>query len=276
MINGGWLAVRVTPGEQREGVLAALFELGALAIQEIGQDVATQFPETVGRERIETAVRGADRGARLEITSAAPVDWSKRWRESIRAHDLGALTVAPPWLADGLDPARTIVIEPEMAFGTGEHATTRGVIRLLPSVLTRGDRVADLGAGSAVLSIAAAKLGARRVAAIEIDPDAIGNAESNVRLNGVGGIVSVVEGDAGVLLPLVAPVDLVLANIISSAIIALLPVISAAVADGGGAILSGVLQTEREELREALERHRWRIDAEDTEDIWWSGSIVRS
>ena len=72
-----------------------------------------------------------------------------------------------------------------MAFGTGEHATTRGVMRLMQDVIRAGDIVADLGAGSAVLAIAAAKLGAARVAAIELDPDAIGNAEENVARNGV-------------------------------------------------------------------------------------------
>ena len=101
---------------------------------------------------------------------------------------------------------QSIIIEPGMAFGTGEHATTRGVIRLLQSVIRPGDRVADLGSGSAVLAIAAAKLGARYVAAIELDHDAIENAEQNVARNNVADRVSVIEGDAATLLPLVAPV----------------------------------------------------------------------
>ena len=82
------------------------------------------------------------------------------------------LAIVPPWLAAGRDLTCTVVIEPEMAFGTGEHQTTRGVVRLLPSVIHLGDRVADLGAGSAVLAIAAAKLGAAHVTAIELDHDA--------------------------------------------------------------------------------------------------------
>jgi ribosomal protein L11 methylase PrmA len=76
-------------------------------------------------------------------------------------------------------------------FGTGDHPTTRGVARLMQHVGVRDARVADLGAGSAVLAIAAAKLGARVVTAVELDPDAIGNAVENVERNGVAGVVHV-------------------------------------------------------------------------------------
>jgi ribosomal protein L11 methyltransferase len=163
-----------------------------------------------------------------------------------------------------------------MAFGTGEHATTRGVIRLLPTVLRPGDRVADLGAGSAVLSIAAAKLGAAHAFAIELDPDAIGNAEENVARNGVADRVTVLEGDAEVLLPLVAPVNVVVANILSSVLLILLPTIALALAPGGRAILSGILREERREILDALQSGAWRLDREDVEDIWWSVAVTRA
>src|SRR5690606_40079497 len=120
------------------------------------------------------------------------VDWSREWRSGIGAHRLGDLVVTPPWLADEYPAERRVVIEPGMAFGTGEHATTRGVVRLMQGALREGDRVADLGAGSAVLAIAAAKLGARKVIAVELDEDAIPNAEENVAANGVSNRVVVV------------------------------------------------------------------------------------
>jgi len=134
--------------------------------------------------------------------------------------------------------------------------------------------VADLGAGSAVLSIAAAKLGARRVTAIEIDPDSIGNAEDNVRVNGVGEAVEVIEGDAAYLLPLLAPVRLVLANIISSVLIALLATIRESLDAKGQAILSGILVEEREAMLAALDADGWTVEREDTEDVWWSVQIA--
>ena len=111
------------------------------------------------------------------------------------------------------------------------------------------------------------------MAAIELDPDSIGNAESNVRANGVEGIVTVIEGDAGVLLPLVSPVRVVLANIISSVLRALLPTIRAALAPAGIVVLSGMLLEEREEMLAALAAGSWLVHAEDAEELWWSVAI---
>ena len=189
---------------------------------------------------------------------------------------LPLVSSAPVWLADGRDPSRTIVIEPQMAFGTGEHEMTRGVVRLMAAVIREGDRVADLGSGSAVLSIAAAKLGAARVTAIEIDHDAIANAEENVRRNDVGDRVTVIEGDAHVLLPLLAPVRVVLANIISSVLVGLLPLIALSLTEDGEAILSGILLDERPILRGALTAGGWIVRAEDAEGQWWSTSIAKA
>jgi ribosomal protein L11 methyltransferase len=85
----------------------------------------------------------------------------------------------------------------------------------------------------------------------------------------------VIQGDAGVLLPLVAPVRLILANIISSVLEPLLPAMAAALDEGGHAILSGILQTEEPEMRSAMTRGGWVVLADDREDIWWSATIAR-
>jgi ribosomal protein L11 methyltransferase len=244
-------------------------------VQELGDALITHVPDQDIANEIVCAVLAVGDDVRVDTEPLPDVDWSEQWKRSIRAQELGGLTVVPPWLADGRDPSRTVVIEPAMAFGTGEHATTRGVIRLMQRVLHGGERVADLGAGSAVLSIAAVKLGAANVAAIELDPDAIGNAEENVRRNGVEERVRVIEGDAATLLALVAPVQLVLANIISSVLTELLPAISLALSDDGRAILSGILLAERAEMLRTLSHGGWRIVDEDTEDAWWSATIDR-
>jgi len=187
---------------------------------------------------------------------------------------VGDLVITPPWLAAEFDPLTTIVVDPAMAFGTGKHASTRGVMRLMQGVVRRGDVVADLGAGSAVLSIAAAKLGAARVTAIEIDHDSIGNAEQNVDVNGVSDRVDIIEGDVATLLPLLAPVRVVLANIISSVLIPLLPTIWTSLDAGGQAILAGILREERETMLAALNDDGWSVEREDTEDAWWSVQIA--
>lgn len=273
-----WISVRVLPGaggHAREACMAALFEVGAQGIHEDGASLVTHFPPGVDLQPVHRAVTEADELATIETSPVPDIDWSEAWKARITSHHLGALTVTPPWLAEGMDPALTIVIEPGMAFGTGEHPTTRGVVRLLPARLARGKTVADLGAGSAVLAIAAAKLGAARVYAIERDGDAISDAEQNVQRNAVAHLVHVFEGDAGALLPLVAPVDLVLANIISSVLIELMPVIGAALRAGGSAILSGILLEERATMLSVLAGHGWRVLEEDAEDIWWSVSIEK-
>jgi ribosomal protein L11 methyltransferase len=242
---------------------------------EDGVRLVTHFPPGADVDAVRAAVVAAVPQAVATQEPLPAVDWSEAWKARIGAHAVGALTIAPPWLADGLDLARTIIIEPGMAFGTGEHATTRGVARLLPAVLRPGHTVADLGAGSAVLSIAAAKLGAARVFAVEVDPDAIPDAEANVQRNGEGARVHVFEGDAEALLPLLGPVDVLLANIISSVLVMLLPAMAAALAPGGRAILSGILREERDGMVATLQAAGWEVVAEDTEEPWWSVTVAR-
>jgi len=277
---GRWTSVRVQPDRAtagaREACLAALFAVGAQGVHEDGTALVTHFPPATDLEAVHAALSEADEQVMIETALVPDIDWSEAWKARISAHALGDLTVTPPWLAEGRDPARTIVINPGMAFGTGEHATTRGVVRLMPRQMQAGVVVADLGAGSAVLAIAAAKLGASRVYAIELDHDAIADAEDNVVQNGVADRVHVFQGDAAVLLPLVAPVQLVLANIISSVLIELLPIIGLSLAEHGRAILSGILVEERETMREVLAAHGWQVIEEDAEEIWWSASIARA
>ena len=268
-----WIALRITPASNREGVIAALFEAGSQGVQEDGASVVTHFPDDAPIDSIRKAVIGVDPHADISVADAPETDYS-RWKASVSSHRVGNLVIAPPWLAMESDPRRTIIIDPVMAFGTGEHASTRGVMRLMQGVVRPGDFVADLGAGSAVLSIAAAKLGAVRVAAIELDHDSIGNAEENVIANGVEDRVEIIEGDAVILLPLLAPVRVILANIISSVLIPLLPTMRTSLWSGGQAILAGILQDERAAMVDALDADGWVIEREDTEDVWWSVQIA--
>jgi ribosomal protein L11 methyltransferase len=273
--TGSWVTVRVHPGSHREEVIAALFDQGAQGIQELGESIVTQVPSQAAADALVCAALAASNDARVDTEPLIQVDWSEQWKHGIHEQVLDRLTVAPPWLAANHDPARTIVIDPGMAFGTGEHATTRGVIRLMQRIVRPGDCVADLGAGSAVLAIAAAKLGARHVAAIEVDHDAISNAEENVLRNDVADVVTVIEGDAATLLPLVAPVRVITANIISSALLELLPIMALTLDPDGSAILSGILDEERTMMLRAFKDSGWVVDAEDREDIWWSAMIAR-
>jgi ribosomal protein L11 methyltransferase len=272
--SGDWTSVRVRTPANRAAVINALFEIGAEGVQELDDDILTHFRD-IDRSRVTARLQRADARARVEYEATPAVDWSAEWRSRITAHHLGRFVVTPPWLGDRFSPAERIVIEPAMAFGTGEHESTRGVLRLMQQVIRVGDVVADLGAGSAVLAIAAAKLGARQVLAIELDQDAISNAEENVVVNGVAETVSVIQGDAFALLPLVAPVRVVLANIVSSVLKELLPSVADALTSDGVAIVSGILADEKEEVKTALRSGNWSILQTDEEGIWWSATVAR-
>ena len=253
-----WHRVQITPSvaERAPAIAAAMFAAGAEGVHEDADRLVTHLPAEMDPHAFVTAVRAADAALVVEHAALEDVDWSEKWRDRITSHQLGALTVTPPWLAEGMDPARTVVIEPAMAFGTGEHPTTRGVVRLMQAAIRPGDSVADLGAGSAILAIAAVTLGAARAFAIEMDHDSIANAEE--------------------LLPLVAPARMILANIISSVLLELLPLIAASLTADGQVILSGILVEERPRMLDALAAQGWTVEAEDAEDQWWSVRLHRA
>lgn len=273
-----WVEVRVSGAaiDARDAVIAALVSSGAPGVQELQHELLTHVPSDTDFGALNRAVEAVSPGAAVVHTPVGEIDWAARWPTQVRVQRVGRIAVAPPWLAEEIvDAELPIVIEPAMAFGTGEHETTRGVLQLMQDVIRPGDRVADLGTGSAVLAIAAAKLGAARVAAIELDPDAIGNAEENVATNGVGDRVTVIEGDAAMLLPLVAPVRVVLANIISSVLLHLAPAMRDALAPEGRVILSGILTSERGAMLEVLADAGWVLESDYSEGDWWSGVIAR-
>jgi len=272
-----WVSLHVeTDGDAaRQRAIGILVEQGAGAVQEIGTALVTHLPEGDALEeacRALTAMHAA-----VIRTALGEVDWGSKWNTRVGVQRVGRIAIAPPWRSGEIaDADIPIVIEPAMAFGTGEHETTRGVLALMQPLVQPGSRVADLGSGSGVLAIAAAKLGASRVAAIEMDPDAIGNAEENVARNGVSALVTVLEGDAASLLPLVAPVSLVLANIISSVLIELSPVMHQALPSGGRAVISGILVSEREHLLTSMSGDGWTLESELREGEWWSSVIARA
>ena len=251
-----------------------MFDAGAEAIQETESDLVAHFPPHSPTDLIRDRVVGVDPRAIVDFSESPGIDWGS-WRADVSAHAVGTMTVMPPWLATDPLSDKVVVVDPAMAFGTGEHATTRGCLALLQIAAPTGKRVADLGTGSGVLAIAAAKLGAARVVGIDIDPDAIPNAEANVALNGVSDRVTIVEGDGRPLLLLLRPFDIILANILSNVIRELFDSIDASLSPSGAAILSGILDEESANMKKFLAARGWIIESESTEDRWWSGLIVR-
>jgi ribosomal protein L11 methyltransferase len=170
-----------------------------------------------------------------------------------------------------------IVVDPGMAFGTAEHATTRGALRLLDPRVRPGDRVADVGTGSGILAIAAALLGAGDVLAVESDAWACAVALENVVRNEVADRVRVLGVEVGPeLLPGEPPFDVLLANIESGTLRRLLPGLRGGVRTGGYAILGGVLLDEADGIVRAALEAGFSLDGEDREEGWWTGAFRAS
>ena len=180
--------------------------------------------------------------------------WQTEWRQHfpvLRVTD--RITVCPPWLdADARPGGIVLTITPGMAFGTGLHETTRLCLAFVEEFVRAGDAVLDVGAGTAILSLAAAGLGAGRVVAAEIDEDAMKNARENIARNGMESRITLVRGTVADL-PTDA-FDLILGNIRCDVLLSMLPELTARLAQGGRIVFSGILESEGETFREGLVR----------------------
>lgn len=237
----------------QELLYAALDPFEPVAIQDLDTDdgwrVFFRHPEQ--RDAARTALV-AEFGARLGEVTAVEVgdeDWAARSQAELTAVRAGRLVVAPPWNAHAEADDILIVIEPSMGFGTGHHATTRLCLELLQTLDVSGCRVIDVGTGSGVLAIAAARLGAANVVALDHDPDALQNARENIARNGAA--IDLREADLAALrLP---PGDVVLANLTGAVLQRLAPALRALVAPAGRLIVSGIGPWELADVVTALE-----------------------
>ncbi|MBO5501881.1 MAG: 50S ribosomal protein L11 methyltransferase [Clostridia bacterium] len=181
----------------------------------------------------------------LELQNVADEDWSENWKKYYKPFRIGShLVVKPTWEAyTPVEGDLVIELDPGMAFGTGTHETTNMCMQLLEKHLSSGLRVMDVGTGSGILAIAAARLGAKDILAIDIDPDAVKVAKENVALNGVDQQVRVVVGD--LCKSEAMPCELAVANIVADAICMLAGPLTRHLVKDGLLICSGIIR-ERE------------------------------
>jgi len=198
-------------------------------------------------------------------------DWARRSQESLHAIEAGGLVIAPPWDVPK-SSAPVIIIEPSMGFGTGHHATTRLCLRLLQRLDVRGARVLDVGTGSGVLALAAWKLGAADVAAVDSDPDALENTRVNVDRNGAGPSIDIIQDDLRTLR--VERADVVLANLTGAVLVRYADELRSLAVDGGYLILSGFAPQDVAVVRSAF-KGLAPID-EQTEGEWAALALRRS
>lgn len=197
-----------------------------------------------------------------------PPGWEDAWKAFFAPIPIGErLLLLPPWLAHPGDGRVSVIIDPGPAFGTGQHPTTRLCLEALERWLRPGMRVLDLGTGSGVLAIAAARLGAGWVLALDTDPAAVKAARENTARNGVAATVSLREGSLEAATVL-APFDLLLANISSQVLIGLAAALARRARPGGLLIASGFLEESLPTVPSALEGAGWRQEEVLAEGEW--------
>lgn len=205
-------------------------------------------------------------------------DWSHSWKRHWQADPVGErLLILPAWLEAPAEHAQRLVIrmDPGSAFGTGSHPTTRLCLEALedlaqePSGLT-GRRFADLGCGSGILSLAALKLGAASVAAVDTDPLAVRATAENAGLNGCQPQLPVALGSVERLAELLEgrPADGLLCNILAPVISALCPAFATVLAPKGVGLLSGLLVDQAPALIDTLAAAGWRAELTARQDAW--------
>jgi ribosomal protein L11 methyltransferase len=274
-----WWAIDVRPlAGQEDSVGAWLVGRTGQAVEERSDGTLTAF--TDDEAAADALVEQVGRELKASVDSSprlvAQTDWATSWREGLGPRTVERLTIVPSWLPESAAATPfTIVLDPETAFGSGEHGSTRVALTLLSRTLKPGARVLDLGSGSGILAIAGIKLGAARAIGIDIDPEANEVAVRNASRNGVADRLEFVEGDAAVLSPLAGPADLLLSNILRTVNTALLPVIARSLAPGGIAIFSGMEQGESADFHLALANGGYVPFQEAVDSGWWGVAATR-
>ncbi|HWB72280.1 MAG TPA: 50S ribosomal protein L11 methyltransferase [Egibacteraceae bacterium] len=179
-------------------------------------------------------------------------DWNEAWKQGLEPVRVGVVTVAPPWAAPprGLGGRLWVVIEPGQAFGTGHHDTTKACLAAMQDGDLRGRRVLDVGTGSGVLAVCAARLGAARVVAVDTDPLAVEAATANAAANAVRPAVRVRHGSVEAARP--GLFDLVVANLDTATLAALAGRLAARLVPSGTLVASGVSLEREAQARDAL------------------------
>jgi ribosomal protein L11 methyltransferase len=278
-----------TSADTSEGLTNFVWELGALGVVEEEMAGAARlrafFPDSAQPEALAARLSGYLDGLRAlgfavrddaRLAPLADPGWAEAWRDHFRPRPVGRrLLVAPPWDAPSAANRLVILVEPGRAFGTGQHGSTLGCLELLEDLMgpPAPARAIDLGTGSGILAVAAARLGVPAVLAIDDDPDAVANAEANVALNGVEAAVTCAPGDAFTLRA--EPVPLVLANITAAIHRRLARAYAELVAPGGRLVLGGMLEAERDGTAGIVERSGFTRQRTRVREGWASLDLVR-
>ena len=219
--------------------------------------------------------------ATIDLKHVKSEKWAEAWKAAFPPQRVGKrIYITPTWHDTPQNETDIVIqLDPGMAFGTGYHPTTRLSLELLEPTVEPHHEVADIGTGSGILTIAAIKLGAKQVDAIELDPTAIPVAAANFQTNDVIPYVRLSEGDG--LKEVARKYHIIIANILTKAILPIIPDCTTRLHPVGTVIFSGILETELEQVQSVLEAHRFecfQVIREAEDRITWVGikAVLRS
>lgn len=197
-------------------------------------------------------------------------DWQNAWKEHFDPLRIGRhLVICPTWRTVETSESDILIhLDPGMAFGTGHHPTTRTCMEILERDTKPGDRILDVGCGSGILSVVAVKVGAASALGLEIDPVAARAGEENVRINGIGDKVQIVQGTLPSPLAVARSFDIVAANISAKVVTNLAQHLIDSVAIRGKLIAGGIIEPHVEDVTRALNAVGASIDETFIDGDW--------
>lgn len=276
-----WIAVTVEVDPSlAEAVTNFLFELGASGV--LTDETASGGARLEGAfhateqarvaQALERYLASLGGSGSVHAAPVAPLDWTEIYRRHHRPVTVGRrLLVAPPWDVPAAPGREVLVIEPGMAFGTGQHETTRGCLEAIETTVTTAHVASalDVGTGSGILALALARLGVPRVLGLDLDRAVLPLARANLAANRAPG-VELVAGTAGALR---GRFDLVVANLLAKTVVDEASALARAVATGGHLVVSGILANQVPDVLAAFPA--WRIESARGDGEWRTLTLVR-
>lgn len=283
-----WAQITITTSEEASGAVGNyLFDMGTHGIEVKASDNSTTaliayFPLD---DRIDTRVKKIKaflselpkwglqpKPGTIDLKRIASEEWTEAWKANYHPQQIGQrILIVPTWHDVPTDNTRLLIrLDPGMAFGTGYHPTTRLSLQMLEQTIKPNQNVADIGTGSGILAIAAVKLGAKHVDAIELDETAIPIADTNFKINDVKEQITLFHGDG--LSTVSKEYDLIIGNLLTKAILPIIPYCPSKLKRNGHAIFSGILESEQDMIQEVLVENDMdcmHVMHESEDDVNW-------
>ncbi|MBS4029311.1 MAG: 50S ribosomal protein L11 methyltransferase [Ignavibacteriales bacterium] len=262
--------------QQQELLIAFLSQFGFEGFWEDNKVLKAYVEKEKWNENSHSLLKEQFPEIQFSISEIPNQDWNKEWENSIEPIlATEKILVRPSWKkVENNDGKLVITIDPKMSFGTGHHETTRLMLQLMEKYVKPNDFVLDLGTGTGILAIAAIKLDAKKCIAVDNDEWSIENTKENVVVNKVENLIDVFHGTIETVRE--NNFDVILANIQSSIILPILPIMISKIKPNGKILLSGLLKEEREKILFSLSETSLNVNEEISENEWIAFCVIRN